>query len=73
MLYVYFKKYIKFGKNSVDTLEYMCYSKKCTIMERYAFPSVLKRKKQRQSFIFIINIIHTRGETSMEKNRIRPT
>ena len=72
MLYVYFKKYIKFGKNSVDTLEYMCYSKKCTIMERYAFPSVLKRKKQRQSFIFIINIIHTRGETSMEKNRIRP-
>ena len=72
MLYVYFKKYIKSGKNSVDTLEYMCYSKKCTIMERYAFPSVLKRKKQRQSFIFIINIIHTRGETSMEKNRIRP-
>src|SRR5699024_476554 len=33
---------------------------------------ISEKKTQGKSFIFIINIIHTRGETSMEKNRIRP-
>lgn len=37
----YEKKYNFPVKNSIDTLDFLWYSKKCTIMERYAFSCVM--------------------------------
>ncbi len=44
--FVYFKKYMKFQKNLIDTLENICYSKKCTIMARYAYSLIFSGKNK---------------------------